>query len=84
MVDGSAFGRYGIEIDARTPDSPPGTQLLAEIPNLVGDRSAEMAYYETAGGAKVFDAGVLDFAASLDQSAISRLVENLWTRLSQP
>jgi hypothetical protein len=84
LVDGSAFGRYGIEIDARTPASPPGTQLLAEIPGLVAGRSAEMTYYETAGGAKVFDAGVLDFAASLDEPAVSRLVENLWARLTRP
>jgi len=27
---------------------------------------------------------VLDFAAPLDQPAVSRLVENLWARLSRP
>jgi hypothetical protein len=84
LRDGDAFGRYGIEIDARTPASPPGTQLLAEIPSLVAGRSAEMTYYETAAGAKVFDAGALDFAASLDQPPVSRLVENLWSRLGRP
>jgi hypothetical protein len=85
LADGDSFGRYGIEIDARTAASPPGTQLLAEIPNLLGaGRSAEMTYYETAAGAKVFAAGALDFAASLDQPAVSRLVENLWARLSSP
>jgi hypothetical protein len=84
LADGATFGRYGIEIDARTPASPPATQLLAEIPNLVTGRSAEMTYYETAGGAVAFDAGVLDFAASLDQPPGSRLVENLWTRRSRP
>ena len=85
LADGDLFGRYGIEIDARTAASPPGTQLLAEIPNLLGaGRSAEMTYYETAAGAKVFAAGALDFAASLDQPAVSRLVENLWARLSSP
>jgi hypothetical protein len=83
LTDGDSFGQYGIEIDARTPASPPGTQLLAEIPNLLGaGRSAEMTYYETPAGAKVFAAGALDFAASLDQPAVSRLVENLWARLS--
>ena len=78
----STFGRYGIEIDARTAASPPGTELLAEIPGLVAGRSAEMTYYETPSGAKVFDAGALDFAASLDQPAVSRLVDNLWSRLT--
>ena len=29
---GDAVGGYGIEIDATTPDSPPGTLILAEIP----------------------------------------------------
>ena len=85
LTDGDQFGRYGIEIDARTPASPPGTQLLADIPNLLGaGRTAEMTYYETPAGAKVFAAGALDFAASLDQPAVSRLVENLWTRLARP
>ena len=43
-----------------------------------------MTYYETPAGAKVFAAGALDFAASLDQPAVSRLVENLWARLARP
>ena len=29
LEDGDRFGRYGIEIDARTHSSPPGTQVLA-------------------------------------------------------
>ena len=36
LSNGSQFGRYGIEIDARTPDSPPGTVVLATIPDLFG------------------------------------------------
>ena len=56
--DGAVFGRYGIEIDARTPASPRGIQVLAHIPNLLGNgRSAEMTYYETPAGARVFAAG---------------------------
>ena len=35
-ADGDTFGRYGYEIDARSAASPPGTQLLASIPNLMG------------------------------------------------
>ena len=56
---------------------------MAAIPDLMGPgRSAEMTYYETAAGAKVFAAGALNFAASIDQPEVSRLVENLWTRLA--
>src|SRR4029079_6911935 len=58
LVDGDIFGRYGIEIDARTAASPSGTQVLARIPNLLGGgRSAEMTYYETPAGAKGVEAG---------------------------
>jgi hypothetical protein len=79
------FGRYGIEIDARSSASPPGIQLLAHIPNLMGaGRSAEMTYYETAAGAKVFAAGALNFGASLGQPAIDHLLANVWARLSAP
>jgi hypothetical protein len=82
LANGSSFGRYGIELDARTDSSPAGTTLLAEIKDLMGaGRSAEMTYYETPAGAKVFAAGVLNFAASIDDPQVSRLVENVWTRL---
>jgi len=43
-----------------------------------------MTYYETAAGAKVFAAGVLNFAASLAQPAVDRLLANVWARLSLP
>ena len=82
---GSVFGRYGIEIDARTTASPRGTQLLASIPDLMGiGRSAEMTYYETPRGAKVFAAGSLNFAASVGDPTVTRLLENVWARLSRP
>ena len=84
LRDGSTFGRYGIEIDARTPDSPPGIQVLARIPELIGWRSGEMTYYETAAGAKVFAAGSLNFGGSAEQRPVSQLLENLWVRLSAP
>jgi hypothetical protein len=85
LSNGDEFGRYGIEIDARTPASPRGIQLLASIPNLIGQgRTAEMTYYETPAGAKVFAAGAINFAASLAQPAVSRLLENVWARLSVP
>ena len=85
LLDGDRFGTYGIEIDARAPSSPSGIQLLASIPDLMGPgRSAEMTYYETPRGAKVFAAGALNFAASIGQPAVSRLIENVWSRLSRP
>jgi len=85
LGNGSTFGNGGIEIDARSAASPPGTQLLASIPNLMGTgRSAEMTYYETPAGAKVFAAGALNFAASIGDPAVAQLVENVWTRLARP
>jgi hypothetical protein len=84
LADGDRFGRYGFEIDARSPASPPGTQVLASIPNLMGSRSAEMTYYETPAGAKVFAAGALNFTASIGDPVVARLVENVWTRLNRP
>ena len=85
LQDGDRFGQYGFEIDARSPASPAGTQLLASIPNLMGPgRSAEMTYYETPECAKVFAAGALNFAASLGRPAVALLIENVWARLSRP
>ena len=45
-------------------------------------RSAEMTLYETPAGGMVFAAGALNFAASIDDPRVSRLVENVWTRLA--
>jgi hypothetical protein len=85
LADGDVFGRYGIEIDARTSSSPANLQVLAHIPDLLGSgRSAEMTYYETPSGAKVFAAGALNFGASLGLPQVDRLLENVWTRLTVP
>jgi N,N-dimethylformamidase len=89
LVDGSTFGQfvggYGIEIDATTPGSPPGTLVLAQIPDLFGPGiGPQMTYYETPAGAKVFAAGVLDFGGSATFWPVKRMLDNLWTRLSQP
>jgi hypothetical protein len=85
LANGDTFGRYGIEIDGRAPASPPGTIVLARIPDLLGaGKTAEMTYYETPSGAKVFAAGALNFAASLGDPQVARLVENVWTRLTGP
>jgi hypothetical protein len=85
LHDGSTFGRYGIEIDATGPASPPGTIVLARIPDLLGPgKSAEMTYYETTEGAKVFDAGAINFAATATEQPVSTMLGNLWTRLAAP
>jgi hypothetical protein len=85
LANGSTFGRYGIEIDARGGSSPPGTIVLARIPDLLGPgKSAEMTYYETPAGAKVFDAGAINFASTATQAPVSTMLENLWARLSAP
>jgi hypothetical protein len=83
LRNGSTFGRYGLEIDARAPSSPAGTRVLARIPNLFGKRDAEMTYYETNAGARVFAAGAVNFAASINNPAVSRLVDNVWSRLAR-
>jgi hypothetical protein len=89
LATGSTFGQfiggYGIEIDATTPQSPPGTIVLAQIPDLFGPGlTAQMTYYETAAGAKVFAAGALDFGGSATTWPAKRMLNNLWTRLSVP
>ena len=82
---GDAVGGYGIEIDHVTSDSPIGTTVVAEIPDLFGPGlTAEMTYYETTNGAKVFAAGALDFGGSASTSPVSRMLENLWARVSVP
>jgi hypothetical protein len=85
LHDGDRFGVYGIEIDAHTAASPRGLRVLARIPDTFGPgKSAEMAYYETRRGAKVFAAGVINFGGSSLWPQVSPLVENLWAELSRP
>jgi hypothetical protein len=89
LVDGAPFGQelggYGIEIDTTTESSPPGTIVVAEIPELYGPGfTAQMTYYETPAGAKVFSAGALDFGGTALLPAIARMLENLWVRLAAP
>jgi hypothetical protein len=83
LRNGSSFGRYGLELDSRAPSSPRGTRVLARIPHLIGRHDAEMTYYETGTGARVFAAGVVDFAASITDPVVSRLVDNVWARLTR-
>jgi hypothetical protein len=81
---GDTVGGYGIEIDGTTPASPPGTKVLAMVPNLFGAGvHAEMAYYETPEGARVFSAGALDFGGSVNLWPMRRLLENLWQHMTE-
>jgi hypothetical protein len=89
LGDGAVFGQelggYGIEIDQATLSSPPGTILLADIPDLFGPSlTAQMTYYETEAGAKVFAAGAIDFGGSAMITAVRRMLENLWVRVAVP
>jgi hypothetical protein len=89
LTDGSQFGAmvggYGIEIDATAPQTPPGTIVVAQIPDLYGPGiTAQMSYYELPNGAKVFAAGSLDFGGSATFWPVKRMLDNLWARLSQP
>lgn len=84
-IFGETLGGYGIEIDTTTPASPIGTIVLAEIPNLYGPGlTAQMTYYETPAGAKVFAGGTLDFGGSATLWPVRRMLENLWGRLAAP
>ena len=87
LGDGASFGQelggYGIEIDSATAFTPLGAIVLAEIPDVFGPGlTAQMTYYETPQGAKVFSAGVIDFGGSSTLPAVRRMLENLWARLA--
>ena len=43
-----------------------------------------MTYYETKRGAKVFDAGAINFGGTAEWPVVSRMLDNLWSRLSRP
>ena len=82
---GSSFSSGAIEIDATSAASPKSVHVLAEIPNLYGPGfTAQMTYYETPAGAKVFAAGAFTLAGGVRDPAVERLMENLWAQLSQP
>ncbi len=82
LRNGSQFSNAGIEIDAVAPSSPPRTKVIAEIPNIFGPGfSAQMSYYETRSGAKVFAAGAFSIATAVWLPPVKQMVENLWERL---
>ena len=83
LESGSTFGSFGIEIDHTAPSSPPGTEVVAEIRNLFGPgKTAQMTYYETPAGARVFAAGAFTLAGQALQPTVSPILENLWTQLT--
>jgi N,N-dimethylformamidase beta subunit-like, C-terminal len=82
LSNGDRFGRFGIEVDARAPSSPRGVKLLARIKDIFGPgKSAEMTYYRTARGAKVWAAGVLNFTRHADWPVIDKLLANIFAKL---
>jgi hypothetical protein len=87
LADGQTFGEFvggfGTEIDAVTRHSPRGTTVAAEIVDLFGPgQTAQMTYYETAAGARVFAAGALDFGGAVTFWPMRRMLENIWRRLA--
>lgn len=81
---GMPFSSGGIEADDVTSASPRNVRVVAAIPNLYGDgRSAEMTYYETPQGAKVFAAGAFTIAGAVWQGHVRQMMENLWQWMSR-
>ena len=81
---GSRFARGGVEIDQVTPESPSGIQVVAEIPDLFGPGgTAQMTYYDTSSGARVFAAGAFHFTRSVTSDPVVwRMLENIWARMT--
>jgi hypothetical protein len=86
LRSGSAFGRGGVEIDTVASGSPRETEVLAEIPNVFGSGlTAQMTYYETRRGARVFAAGAFYFTRlAASDPVTSRILDNLWVRMARP
>jgi N,N-dimethylformamidase beta subunit-like, C-terminal len=80
---GSAFARGGVEIDQVTGASPRGVRVVAEIPHLFGPgMKAQMTYYESPAGARVFAAGAFHLTRSVTSDpVVRRLLSNLWARM---
>jgi hypothetical protein len=79
---GARFANGGIEGDEIASSSPRTTRIVAAIPNLFGTHhSADMTYYETRSGAKVFAAGAFTLAGAVWWKDVGQVVENLWQHL---
>jgi len=85
LAHGVAWGDFGIEIDHTAPSSPRGTTVVASIPDLYGPGfTAQMTYYETTNGAKVFAAGAFSLADAAQKRIGARLLSNLFAHLEVP
>jgi hypothetical protein len=85
LAHGEPWGSFGIEIDHTAPSSPPGTTVVASVPDLYGPGfTAQMTYYESRAGAKVFAAGAFSLADTATGAIGARLLANLFDRLEQP
>ncbi|HUG65665.1 MAG TPA: N,N-dimethylformamidase beta subunit family domain-containing protein [Gaiellaceae bacterium] len=84
LREGSRLGRGGVEVDRTASASPRGIEVVAEIPDLFGPgMTAQMTYYETAKGAKVFAAGAFYFTRLVHVDPVtSGILQNLWARLT--
>lgn len=82
LLEGSRFGRGGVEIDQVAASSPRDIVVIAEIPDLFGPgRTAQMTYYEAPSGARVFAAGAFYFNRMINfDPMVARIVDNLWRR----
>ena len=85
LRDGSTFGTGGIEVDKTSAASPRNVKILAEIPNCLGPGlTAQMTYYETPAGARVFAAGAFTLAGQvMANPQVAQLVANLWAHLAE-
>jgi hypothetical protein len=82
---GSAFARGGVEIDQVAGSSPRDVRVVAEIPHLFGPgMKAQMTYYETGRGARVFAAGAFHLTRAVTSDPVVwRMLANLWTRMTR-
>jgi hypothetical protein len=82
---GSQLARGGVEIDHVSKASPRGLKVVAEIPDIFGPgMTAQMTYYETGSGAKVFAAGAFHLTRAINSDpAVARMIANLWARLAR-
>ena len=80
---GSNFASGGIEADGVDAASPRNVQVLAEIEHVFGGaHNAQMTYYQSPSGGKVFAAGAFSLACSIWQPPVRQLVANLIAALA--
>jgi hypothetical protein len=84
LTVGAQFSSGGIEADEIVSDSPKNVRLIAQLPNLFGNgHNADMTYYQTNAGAKVYAAGAFTIAGSVWEPHVRELTANLWKHLSE-